>query len=95
MANEQLLISGIEYKIRKLIEINQALSSENGRLKQKVGELAEEVLKLTRRLQERENKAIKLSLANALEYKIGVDKGKEKLGELIEEIDRCINVLSD
>ena len=95
MANEQLLISGIEYKIRKLIEINQALSSENGRLKQKVGELTEEVLKLTRRLQERENKAIKLSLANALEYKIGVDKGKEKLGELIEEIDRCINVLSD
>jgi regulator of replication initiation timing len=95
MANEQLLISGIEYKIRKLIEINQALSGENERLKQKVGELTEEVLKLTKRLQERENRAIKLSLANALEYKIGVEKGKEKLGELIEEIDKCINVLSD
>ncbi len=95
MANEQLLISGIEYKIRKLIEINQALSNENERLKQKVGELTDEVLELTKRLQERENRAIKLSLANALEYKIGVEKGKEKLSELIEEIDKCINVLSD
>ena len=95
MANEQLLISGIEYKIRKLIEINQALSDENSRLKHKVGDLTDEVLLLTKRLQDRENKAIKLSLANALEYKIGVDKGKEKLAELIEEIDRCIHVLSD
>jgi transposase len=42
-----------------------------------------------------ENKKIKLSLANTLEYKIGVEKGKEKLDELIEEIDKCINVLSD
>ena len=95
MANEQLLISGIEYKIRKLIEINQALSDENKRLKHKVGGLTDEVLSLTKRLQDRENRAIKLSLANALEYKIGVDKGKEKLAELIEEIDRCIDVLSD
>jgi len=95
MADEQLLISGIEYKIRKLIEINQDLSKENERLKHKVGDLTDEVLTLTKRLQERENRAIKLSLANALEYKIGVDKGKEKLAELIEEIERCINVLSD
>ncbi len=95
MANEQLLISGIEYKIRKLIEVNQALSDENSRLKHKVGDLTDEVLSLTQRLQDRENRAIKLSLANALEYKIGVDKGKEKLAELIEEIDRCIDVLSD
>lgn len=95
MANEQLLISGIEYKIRKLIEVNQALSDENKWLKQRVSELTDEVSEFTRRLQERENRAIKHSLANVLEYKIGVDKGKEKLNELIEEIDKCINVLSD
>ncbi len=95
MANEQLLISGIDYKIRKLIEINEALSDENIRLKRRITELAEQVLKLSQRLQDRDNRAIKLSLANALEYKIGVEKGKEKLDEFIEEIDKCINVLSE
>ncbi len=95
MANEQLLISGIEYKIRRLIEINEALKNENRRLKQKVNELTDKVMELTGSLHETENKTIKLSLANTLEYNIGVEKGKEKLDELIEEIDRCINVLSD
>jgi regulator of replication initiation timing len=95
MANEQLLISGIEYKIRKLIEINEALRNENKSLKQKVSELTEKVFILTESLQHTENKTIKLSLANTLEYNIGVKKGKEKLDELIEEIDKCINVLSD
>jgi cell division septum initiation protein DivIVA len=95
MANEQLLISGIEYKIRKLIEINEALSNENKVLKQKVSELTNKVSALSGSLLEEENKKIKLSLANTLEYKIGVEKGKEKLDELIEEIDKCINVLSD
>ncbi len=95
MANEQLLISGIDYKIRKIIEINEALNEENKRLKQRVAELTEQVLQQSQHLQERDNRAIKLSLANALEYKIGVEKGKEKLDEFIEEIDKCINVLSD
>ena len=95
MANEQLLITGIEYKIRKLIEINEALRNENESLKQKVSELTEKVFELTESLHQTENKTIKLSLANTLEYNIGVKKGKEKLDELIEEIDKCINVLSD
>jgi len=95
MANEQLLISGIEYKIRRLIEVNEAISNENERLKQKVSELSEKISTLTGSLHEKENKTITLSLANTLEYNIGVEKGKEKLDELIEEIDRCINVLSD
>ena len=95
MANEQLLISGIEYKIRKLIEINIALKEENDRLKQKVSELTDKVLILTDSLREKENETIKISLANTLDYNIGVEKGKEKLDELIEEIDKCINVLSD
>ena len=95
MANEQLLISGIEYKIRKLIEVNDAISNENERLKQKVSELSDKISLLTGSLHEKENKTITLSLANTLEYNIGVEKGKEKLDELIEEIDRCINVLSD
>ena len=32
MANEKILIAGIEYKVRKLIEINDFLKKENDRL---------------------------------------------------------------
>lgn len=95
MANEELLISGIEYKTRKLIEANLALNDENKKLKHEVNLLKEKIEELTSRLQKVENKNVKLSLANTLEYKIGVEKGKKKLESLIEEIDRCIDVLSD
>jgi predicted nucleic acid-binding Zn-ribbon protein len=95
MASEELLISGIEYKIRKLITLNEALKDENESLKQEVNFLKNKIEELTESLQKAENRIVKLSLANTLEYNIGVEKGKDKLEELIEEIDRCIDVLSD
>ncbi len=95
MANEKLLISGIEYKTRKLINKNLALIDENKKLKQEVDSLNKKIEELTLRLQKLENKNVKLSLANALEYNFGVEEGKNKLESLIEEIDRCIDVLSE
>jgi len=95
MASEELLISGIEYKVRKLMDINTALMDENEKLKQKVDYLTQELEQLTLRLQKAENRIVKLSLANTLEYNFGVEEGKEKLEKLIQEIDRCIDVLSD
>ena len=93
--NEKFLISAIEYKIRKLINKNLALIDENKKLKQEVDFLNKTIEELTLRLQKIENKNVKLSLANALEYKFGVEEGKNKLESLIEEIDRCIDVLSE
>jgi len=95
MVNEKLLISAIEYKTRKLINKNLALIDENKKLKQEVDSLNKTIEELTLRLQKIENKNVKLSLANALEYKFGVEEGKNKLESLIEEIDRCIDVLSE
>ncbi len=95
MTKEEVLISGIEYKIRRLIQLNSELQRENDKLKQDVFSLSELVKELTESLKKAENKIVKLSLANTLEYNVGVEEGKEKLKELIEEIDKCINVLSD
>ena len=95
MTKEEVLISGIEYKIRRLIQINSDLQNENDKLKQDVITLSELVKELTESLKKAENKIVKLSLANTLEYNVGVEEGKEKLKELIEEIDKCINVLSE
>jgi len=94
MANEQILISGIEYKIRKLIEDNAQLKSENQTLKEKLSGLTDQVDNLTKELETNKNELFKYTLANTLEIEFGVEEGKNKIDSLIKEIDMCIEVLS-
>lgn len=95
MANEERLISGIEYKVRKLIEMNLELSMENKELHNKVNALNSNVAALTKELEVKRNELFKNSLAHTIESELGVEEGKEKLDNLIEEIDKCIEVMSD
>jgi len=95
MANEQQLISGIEYKVRKLIEFNDELNKENTELHQKIDTLNSNVAVLTKELEVKRNELFKISLAHTIESDIGVEEGKERLDSLIEEIDKCIEVMSD
>ena len=95
MANKALLISGIEYKVRKLIEQNRLLHKENKSLKQQMELLQNEKEQLQRMLNDKENEIVKQSLAAALESKYGVEKGLEIIDELIKEIDRSIDVISE
>jgi len=95
MANEQRLISGIEYKVRKLIEFNDELNKENAELHQKIGALNSNVAALTKELEVKRNELFKISLAHTIESELGVEEGKERLDSLIEEIDKCIEVMSD
>ncbi len=37
----------------------------------------------------------KFTLANTLEIEFGVEEGRKRVDSLIEEIDRCIEVLSE
>ncbi len=94
MANEQILISGIEYKVRKLIEDNAQLKSENLAIKEKISILTEKADNLTKELETNKNELFKYTLANTLEIEFGVEEGKEKIDSLIKEIDMCIEVLS-
>ena len=95
MANEQRLISGIEYKVRKLIEFNEELNKENTELHQKIDALNSDVAALTKELEVKRNELFKISLAHTIESELGVEEGKERLDSLIDEIDKCIEVMSD
>lgn len=95
MANKELLISGIEYKVRKLIELNRLLNKENQGLKQRVELLQKEKEQLHQELSDKKNEIVKLSLAEALESKYGVNEGFKIIDELIKEIDRSIDVISE
>jgi hypothetical protein len=94
MANEQILISGIEYKVRKLIDDNHRLKSENTSLQEKLVLITEKVNNLTKELETNKNELFKYTLANTLEIEYGVEEGKKKIDSLIKEIDMCIEVLS-
>lgn len=95
MANEQTLISGIEYKVRKLIEKFESLKKENEGLHHHIDALENKVEVLSQEIEEKRNELFKISLADALEIKYGVEESKTKIDDLIKEIDLCIEVLSD
>lgn len=95
MGREQILISGIEYKVKKLSEQIKSLKIENAELHQHIDALKDESRALTDNLELKRNELLKISLANTLEAKYGVEESKTKIDDLILEIDRCIEVLSD
>ncbi len=94
MANEKVLISGIEYKVRKLIEEYRLLSAENKQLKDEVSTMKRELDALQELLNKKNNEFLKLTLANAFENKFGVEKGIQIIDDLLEEINRSVDVIS-
>ncbi len=94
MANEQLLVSGIEYKVRELIELNNLLKEENKRQQKMLKSLQDDMERLQDELEVKNNEFLKLSLAKALESKFGVEKGIEIIDQMIDEVDRSIDVIS-
>jgi chromosome segregation ATPase len=95
MADEQTLISGIQYKVRKLLELNSELKRENTKLHQNIDNLEEKLRLLSVDLNKKKNELFNISLANTLEKEFGVEESKKKIDSLLEEIDKCIEILSD
>lgn len=95
MANDKVIISGIEYKVRKIIDNNTLLYDENLILKQRVNELEQIIDELKGNLENKKNELFKFTIANTLEKKIGVKEGIDKIDSLIVEINKCIEVLSE
>ena len=95
MSDEQTIISGIEYKVRKLLEINSELKKENTKLHQNIDNLEEQLRLLSQELNKKQNELFNISLANTLEKEFGVEESRKKIDNLLDEIDRCIEVLSD
>ncbi len=95
MANEALLISGISFKVRKLIDVKKQLEQENQTLKQKLDEANVLIKQLQSELDDKRKKLMNTSLANALTNRKSVEEGINYIDELIREIDKGIDVLSD
>ena len=89
------LISGIEYKVRKLVNLQKENKSENELLLNQNTELKkniEEQKKIINQLKEEFNR---IKLAKSLESMKGSNDAKLKINELVREIDKCIELLSN
>jgi hypothetical protein len=94
MKDVATLVSGIEYKLGKLIAQHHIQRAENKKciieietLKQVVNEQKETIKKLEDRIKI-------LKIAKTLESKEGNVEAKLKINELVREIDKCIGLLN-
>jgi hypothetical protein len=94
MKDVATLVSGVDYKIRKLIEHHELLLAENNNYITEV-----RVLKLANQEQKQKIKQLEeniklLKLSKTLENKEGNVEAKLKINELVREIDKCIGLLN-
>ncbi len=89
------LVSGIEFKIRKLTDKNDKLVNENQVLHEEIKVLKSTIEENNYNLKQLEYKNQVIKIAKVLEGKKGSTQAKQQLNELLREVDRCIGLLND
>ena len=88
------LVSGIEYKVRKLIGLHQADRSGREKLESEITELKKTISEQKNLIRQLEEKIKILRITKTIEAKEGSAEAKLKLNELVREIDKCIGLLN-
>ena len=94
MKHAETLITGIEYKVRKLTERNHSLKAENNKLTGDLKSLQAQIENLFVQQRELENKLNVIKLAKSLNKEESRTDVKLKINELVRDIDRCIGLLN-
>jgi uncharacterized protein YjgD (DUF1641 family) len=94
MKDVATLVSGIEYKMGKLIEQHHIQRVENKKCNTELLELKKVIKDQKQTIRELEDKIKILRIAKTLETKEGNVEAKLKINELVREIDKCIGLLN-
>ena len=90
-----IILSEIEVKVRKLIDVNHQLIEENRLLARENKALREENETLAQVSQELHEKINKTTIVNALgNNEEEIKEGTNLIKELIKEIDQCVSILN-
>ena len=90
-----IILSEIEVKVRKLIDVRQQLIEENRLLASENKALREENEALRGASQELQDKLNKTTIVNALgNNEEEIKQGRMLIKELIKEIDQCVSILN-
>jgi predicted RNase H-like nuclease (RuvC/YqgF family) len=94
MKDVATLVSGIEYKLGKLIEQHHLQRTDNAKFISEIQELKQVINEQKQTIRQLEDKIKLLKIAKTLETKEGNVEAKLKINELVREIDKCIGLLN-
>ena len=94
MQDLSILVSGIEFKLRKLIEQNNQLKIENAQLLKTKEELSNLIENQKKIINKSEEKYKVLKIAKSLESSSNSFDQKIKINEILREVDKCIGLLN-
>jgi FtsZ-binding cell division protein ZapB len=88
------LVSGIDFKVRKLIEKVEILENENVKLQNIIEDLTIETNNQKHKIEEFQERIKVLKLAKSLTKEESRTEVKLKINELLREIDNCVRLLN-
>lgn len=94
---EKKLINTFEARIRHFIYLHEELRKENDDLRLSLLAKDEEIDKISKSLKELQTNYANLKIAKALNAESGGDtaKTKQRLSNIVREIDKCIALLNN
>jgi len=94
MDKVSIIVSGLEYKIKKIVDLQSQTQIENEKLKQEIqnNKLIFENQKVI--IKSLEDKLKVLTVVKTLESGKDTYQTKVKINELVREIDKCIALLN-
>lgn len=94
---EKKLINTFEARVRHFIYLHEELRKENDDLKLLLLTKDEEIDKISKSLKELQTNYANLKIAKALNAESGGDtaKTKQRLSNIVREIDKCIALLNN
>ncbi|MBI9039149.1 MAG: hypothetical protein JEY97_13530 [Bacteroidales bacterium] len=95
MKELSILVTGIEYKIKKLINKNNQKEAEKTILKNENNNLNKIIDQQTKQIKELKEKFRNLKIAKSLNHNNGSVDAKNRINELVREIDRCIEFINN
>jgi regulator of replication initiation timing len=94
MSDLTLNIADLKAKVEKLVTLHKAFKEENEKLTLEVSDFKKTIENQTIKIQQLENENKELSIKKDEEKNDIVTNTKEKINELVQEIDDCIALLN-
>ncbi|MDX9798544.1 MAG: hypothetical protein RBT05_06785 [Bacteroidales bacterium] len=93
MEDLQTLITGIEYKVRKLIEVKSNLNQDRESLNQEIKNLNKVVLEQSTEINSLKEQIKTLKLGETIKNNLDTTEVKLKINNLVRKIDRCVGII--
>lgn len=94
MKSTEILIDGIEYKIKKLIAQKKQLEKDNLELRNQLNELQEKNKDKDNMINDLENRIETIRISKSLDSKKNVQSVHNRIDRLVREIDKSIGLLN-